>query len=730
MTRSLWRYSHFILALTSSLFLLIATLTGAILAVEPIAHQAKGYAASNLEEVPLAQTLRILKENYEEVFTLEVEPSGFVKTSVLNANFESLDLYIDPLTGESLGKVAPRSSIYQFATTLHRSLFLKGLGRFFVGLVSLLLCLIAISGILLLAQRQGGFKQFFSKVRDRNFAQRYHVILSRWFILPIIIIATTGVYLSAEKFSLLPDTKTVKTQIKSPDFKVIYDHISDIPLFQELKLADVRKVDFPFSTDPEEYYNIALEDQEIEVNQQTGAVISRRDYPFVTLATRFSLLTHTGTGSVLWSVILLLSSLSILFFMYSGFAISLKNRKKGFSIKKMPPKEDCEYIILVGSEMGTTFTFAHQLYNALSACGKKTFLAPLNAYTTFKNAKKIFILTATYGKGDATTNARKFTQLLPKIAQNQVDFAVLGFGSTQYPDYCKFAVDIDYLLQQQPSFKQCLKLHKINEQSAESFQSWVHALADVLGIPLQIKHQKTAKKVEKQRHFEVIRRSELNVDDTFLLWLKPKKKAKYQSGDLLAIVPPGQQLARQYSIAKVDKNIVLSVKKHEQGICSPYLSSLWKGDKLKASIQQNIHFHLPKNNSPVFMVANGTGIAPFLGMLSSRKNRNSILLWGTRTKSSSELYRTLLEKHLATNKNLTFEKCYSREGNKTYVQDLVLQNQERLITTFEKGGTLMLCGSLAMQRDVLSTVEQLLQKANKPALSYYEEKDQVKLDCY
>ena len=62
-----------------------------------------------------------------------------------NADFESLDLYIDPLTGESLGKVAPRSSIYQFATTLHRSLFLKGLGRFFVGLVSLLLCLIAIS---------------------------------------------------------------------------------------------------------------------------------------------------------------------------------------------------------------------------------------------------------------------------------------------------------------------------------------------------------------------------------------------------------------------------------------------------------------------------------------------------------------------------------------------------------------------------------------------------------
>jgi sulfite reductase (NADPH) flavoprotein alpha-component len=43
MTISIWRYSHFLLAAVSSLFLIIASVTGIILAIEPIAHKAKGY---------------------------------------------------------------------------------------------------------------------------------------------------------------------------------------------------------------------------------------------------------------------------------------------------------------------------------------------------------------------------------------------------------------------------------------------------------------------------------------------------------------------------------------------------------------------------------------------------------------------------------------------------------------------------------------------------------------
>ena len=313
MTISIWRYSHFILAVVSSLFLLLASVTGVILAIEPIQHQSKGHAISHLDEVSAATAIESLQATYDEVFALEVEPSGFVKASVLTADLETADLYVDPRTGNSLGVVPERPNVYRFTTNLHRSLFLKTTGRVFVGVVSLLLCLIAITGLLLLIKRQGGIRGLFSKVHKDYFEMRYHVVLSRWFFIPIIIVAITGVYLSVEKFGWLPE----ETLDHSENTMV-----SDIPLLQTITLDEVRSIEFPFSEDPEEYFQLSLKDREIRVNQQTGNLISEASYPFVTVASRLSFQWHTGEGSVWWSIILLLAGASIVFFMYSGFVMS------------------------------------------------------------------------------------------------------------------------------------------------------------------------------------------------------------------------------------------------------------------------------------------------------------------------------------------------------------------------------------------------------------------------
>lgn len=448
MTISIWRYSHFVLALASSLFLLIAALTGCILAIEPIQHQAKGYAFEDLDDVSLATTIDALKSTYDEVFSLEVESSGFVKASVLTTEMETLDIYIDAQTGRQLGKVQERPFIYSFATNLHRSLFLKSIGRFFVGLISLLLFLIAVSGLFLLAQRQGGFKRLFSKVQKDYFELRYHVLLSRWFFIPIIILALTGVYLSAEKFELLPETAIEHQETNLLNEVQQFSTIKDIPVFKETSLSQVRKVEFPFSEDPEEYYQIDVKDRELRVNQQTGQIISSAEYPFVQLASRLSWVLHTGEGSVLWSIILLLASASILFFIYSGFAMALKRRKKSSVISEMPDKDECEIVILVGSETGTTYGFARRFYNDLTAQGKRVYLTELNTYSVFAKAKHIFIFTATYGEGEPPTNARKFETIFPTIKQpNLIQYAAVGFGSLEYPDYCKFAIQVDALMQ-------------------------------------------------------------------------------------------------------------------------------------------------------------------------------------------------------------------------------------------------------------------------------------------
>lgn len=731
MTLSIWRYSHLVLALASSLFLLIASVTGVILAVEPISHQAKGYAAKDLDEVSLGTTIDALKNNYDEVFALEVESSGFVKASVLTAEMETLDIYIDATTGEQLGEVEERYFIYSFATNLHRSLFLKSIGRFFVGLISFLLLLTTITGLLLLAKRQGGFKRLFSKVQKDYFELRYHVILSRWFFIPIVILAITGVYLSAEKFELLPDTTISHQEISTLSKTQNFENIKDVSFFKETTLNTVRKVEFPFSEDPEEYYKIALTDKEIRVNQNSGQIISSAKYPFVQLASRLSWVLHTGEGSVLWSIVLLLASASILFFMYSGFVMTLKRRKKVVTTLEMSDKGECEFVILVGSETGTTFDFARRLYNSLSFSGKKVYLTELNNYTAFAKAKHIIILTATYGEGEPTTNARKFEVVFPTVQQpNKIKYSVVGFGSLEYPDYCKFAIKVDALLQTHPDFQPLLPLYKLNNADVADFQNWVKQFSERLDISLAIEKPKGKKLKHKKTIFEVLERTELNVDDTFLIRLKPKRKVPFKSGDLLSVFPEETEVARQYSIARIGNEILLSVKKHSLGKGSSYLYHLKKGDTIKAGIDLNAHFHFPKKTSSAILIANGTGIAPFLGMLSEKKDKEIQLFWGGRTVASSAIYDNILNDITSQNRNITVHKSYSREGSKLYVQELVTEKKSVVLKTIQEGGAIMICGSLAMQHDVLDTLEKLLAENSTIGLDELEYNGQLKMDCY
>ena len=730
MTLSIWRYSHLTLAVASALFLLVASVTGVILTMEPIAHQAKGFAVENLDEVSLAEAVEGLKENYDEVFSLEVESSGFVKASVLTEDFETLDIYINPKTGEKLGEVAKRPEIFSFATNLHRSLFLKSIGRFFVGLVSLLLFLIAVTGIFLLAKRQGGIKKFFSKVQKEYFEMRYHVILSRIFFIPIIILALTGVYLSAEKFELLPNASAEFQENATSEETQVYENLSEIPFFKQTNLSEVKKVDFPFSEDPEDFFHIALTNKEIKLNQQTGAIVSSAEYPFVAVASHLSLVLHTGEGNVSWSVILLIASASIVFFIYSGFAMTLKRRKKVVAKSVMPNKDACEFVILIGSETGTTFDFATRLYNALTASGKLVFMTELNNYSVYKKAKQLIILTATYGEGEPPTNARKFETLLKAVNQpNEINYSVVGFGSLEYPNYCEFALKVDSLLQNKNEFQAVLPLYKIDNANGTDFQKWAKKWSEKTEIPIKIEPNKTKKK-RKQISFEVIHKTELNIDNTFLLRLKPKRKAKFASGDLLSFFPNNSEIARQYSIAKMGDEILLSIKKHEFGKISTFLFNLKKGETIKAAIETNAHFHFPKKTDSAFLIANGTGIAPFLGMLDAHKNSSIKMLWGGRHQNSFEIYQDVANDALLSNKNCSIYKCFSQHGAGEYVQDLVEKQQDEIISTLKDQGTIMICGSLAMQHGVLDVLEKMLLENSQITLDSIVHSGQLRMDCY
>ena len=149
MTISIWRYSHFILAISSSLFLFIATITGIILSLEQVSDSMMSYDLQGSGSVALAEVLPKIKEEYDEIITISIDPNHQILASVITKDGASETIFIHPITAKKLGKPNERLAIFEFDTTLHRSLFLKSVGRFFVGFISLLLSFIVISGIAL-----------------------------------------------------------------------------------------------------------------------------------------------------------------------------------------------------------------------------------------------------------------------------------------------------------------------------------------------------------------------------------------------------------------------------------------------------------------------------------------------------------------------------------------------------------------------------------------------------
>lgn len=731
MTISVWRYSHFALAAVASLFLVVASVTGAILALEPITHQAKGHAVADLGSISLATTMEKLQQRHAEVLTLAVEKSGFVKAAVLTDDLESRDLYIDPSSGETLGEVPQRPEIYIFATNLHRSLFLKGLGRFLMGLASFLLLLIALTGLFLLARRQGGFRRVFAKVHKEYTALRYHVILSRWLWVPLVILATTGVYLSLEKFGLLPQQELYFQDKNGAPASGAAKLPQEIALFHTLTLEEVRSVEFPFSDAPEEVYHLALQDREIRVNQASGEVVSEAVYPLFHGLGQWSWALHTGEGNVPWSLVLGLASASILYFIYSGSVMSLKRLRKKGEKAGNHPAATAAYVVLVGSETGHTQRFALRFCAALERLGHTVHLTSLNNYGPFPKAQGLIIFAATYGAGDAPANARRFvSRFMETRPLAPLKFAVVGFGSLNYPDYCSFAIKVDALLHRHKDFVPWMPLTKINERSEAAFLEWAQQWNIHTGLQLQLEGAATEVMANRSLNCLVLERTPLNADHTFLLRLRPDKGTSFRSGDLLQVVPPGADKPRAYSMARVAGDILLAVKRHPKGKCSSYLATLKKGDLLHAQLQENHGFHFPESAPMVWMVANGTGLAPFIGMLQEHRNSRVRLTWGGRSQDSFEAYRTYLNGSLQELPDKDVQLALSQENGRTYVQALLAQQQEEVALALTEGCVFLLCGSLRMQQGVLDVLESICQDKLQRPLGHFEDKGQLLMDCY
>ncbi|GAB3247847.1 hypothetical protein GCM10027347_03770 [Larkinella harenae] len=730
MTISVWRYSHLALAVSSFLLLTLASVTGVILAFEPVSQKSQPYRADAVGRLTLAQTLPVLHKTYSEITELSVDANQFVQIKGSDANGKNLTAYIDPQTGQILGFPTEQNEFFQWVTALHRSLFLHEAGRFFIGLTAFLLLLITVSGTMLIIQRQRGLRRFFTRIVRDNFAQYYHVVLGRLSLIPIFIVALSGTYLSMARFGLV-GTEKVSPQI---DFDAIQSQPlrkpADFVVFQHTQLADVRSIEFPFSEDVEDYYTLKLKDRELTVNQVTGDILSENRYPIAVLLTNLSLDLHTGRTSSLWAIILAVASGNILFFIYSGFAITWKRRAN--RVKNKYTADESRFIILVGSENGSTFRFGQAIHQQLIKQGEKSYLTELNNYTVFPKAEHLIALTATYGLGDAPTNAARFAAQLEKHPQpNPVRYSVLGFGSHAYPDFCKFAFELNQMLSHQKWAVPLVDIHTVNDKSPDEFSLWAEAWSQQANLPLTVLPELRQAQTTRFESLSVADTTPLVHTDTFLIRLQGKRKLRVTSGDLLAIYPENDHRERLYSIGVVEKELQLSVRLHPGGLGSGFLHRLKPGETIRARIVENTHFHFPKKAPVVVMISNGTGVAPFLGMINQNGKKTPCHLYGGfRDQQSFEIYQRFLEESKSAQKLKQLHIAFSREGEKQYVSNLIARDADFIGNVLASQGVLMICGSLSMQKDVLELLETICQTQLNNGVSFYQSRNQVLMDCY
>jgi cytochrome P450 / NADPH-cytochrome P450 reductase len=139
-----------------------------------------------------------------------------------------------------------------------------------------------------------------------------------------------------------------------------------------------------------------------------------------------------------------------------------------------------------------------------------------------------------------------------------------------------------------------------------------------------------------------------------------------------------------------------------RGICSNFLAGRRAGETIQATVRETkAGFRLPDDASvPIIMVGPGTGLAPFRGFLQERAALKAkgaslgpaMLFFGCRHPDQDFLYADEL-KAFAADSIVELHTAFSRaEGPKTYVQNLVAAERERVWSLIEQGAIVYVCG--------------------------------------
>jgi sulfite reductase (NADPH) flavoprotein alpha-component len=712
-----WKAIHRWLGLTLGTLAVVLGVTGAILAIDPVQQAWQAPAAPG--DLPVAKLVERVMRTVPGAEEIRRLPSGAIVVFSF-AGDQPQASCIDPANGQVLG-AWQASTLPRWVKNLHRSLLLGDAGRWGAAGVALTMGLLCVSALVLLLRRMGGWRRLAARVRG-SLAQRIHVVAGRVVLAVLCLTSLTALTMSASTLGLVAlDTRIEPELLSVVTGKPALSGAQLAPL-QSLAVQDLRKLNFPGATDPQDTWKVATAQGQGWIDRYSGQMLAWQDATLAQRVYDLSVVLHTGEAAWPWAVVLGLVGASLLLFWLSGVVIWWQARRLAPHMTGNTPLAQADVLIFVASEGGSTWGFAQTLQDALSQGGHRVHTSALENFRTTPATRQVFVLAATYGEGQAPAHASHALEHIAKLHASPVQVTVLGFGDRQFPAFCAFAVALDQMLRAQ-GWPALLPLECIHQQSAQQFARWGVALAQALDEPLVLAHvprmPPTAALTLTVRQDYPGATGQATAILRFA-WpaqslgarLRGHGLARFAAGDLVGIVPPGSAVPRYYSLASgwQDGFLEICVRQMTGGLCSTHLLGLQKGDHITAFIRPNPGFALPRTRRPVLLIGAGTGVAPLAGFIRRNDNHSPMhLYFGGRDPAQDFYFRPEMQRWLSEERLTTLQTAFSRvpEGG-GYVQDALRRDAERVRGLVAQGAIVRVCGSRAMAQGVTETLDVML----------------------
>lgn len=723
MMRALHRWP----GLLAALLLLVLSLSGAALSLFPAAERLSSpQAAATLSTADLAVRIQAAHPQVEQI---RRAPSGKI-TAYWFEDGAPQAAAIDPATGQGIAAADP-NPFERWLTGLHRSLFLGDSGRMAMATGAAAMLVLALSGVGLVARRAGGWRRWFVPLRG-SLSGRLHVEIARVAVAGLLLSSATALWMTASTFDLLPDGPTSPALLNDASGRTGAS-VAALDMLKRTPVLELRSLSFPDPGDATDVFTLKTDRGTGYLDQGTGALLAWADLSGWQRVSETIYMLHTGQGASLLGLVLGLMALGVPAMAGTGFVLWSARQRGRPRIRGNVAAGHAETILLVGSEGGSTWGFAATLHAALSNAGQTVHAAPLSAFdpARYRQARRILVLAATYGDGDAPASAGGFLdRLKAQPAPPALPLVVLGFGDRGFLTYCAFAQAVAETAEAQ-GWLTLVPFDTVDRQSTQDFARWGRSLGAAMRIDLTLAHQPVPPAAlpltllsrrdygaEMQAPTAILRFALPKIP----LWrrLAGRSFSRFRAGDLLGILPEGSAVPRFYSFAseRHDGFIEIVVKKHLAGLCSSQLFELETGDTVSAFLRRNPGFHASRGRAPLILIGAGTGIGPLAGFVRANARHRPIhLFFGMRHPDSDFLYGEELAGWQREGRLQQLVTACSRGRMPRYVQDALREEAAEIARLVAKGARIMVCGGRNMAAGVSAALTDILAPAGlTPAL--------------